>query len=345
VGGVARVTDRLPGLAPVVRRVRRSRVWCVYRHLAAHHWDRLAGAITSASFVALFPVLALTGALGAAVLTRRHVDRFEHWFAEQVPGISARLDLSGLFDNAHTVGLVSLPLVLFTGAGWVDLLRGCLRELWDLPDPPGNPVLRRVKDVGVLAGLGAVVGVSLAGSTLATAGVDRAGDRLGLAGSGAGAVVLAVAASAVALGVTFLSLVYLLVWLPGVRPPRGALLAGCVIGTAGFELLKMLLGGYLTEVATRSAYGAFGVPVALVVWINLTARLLLVCCAWTATAPALPTACAAGDGAGDRDPREEGDGVPVRRRERSGSGGPGSAADDGGGTGTPRSPAARGHRP
>ena len=30
-------------------------------------------------------------------------------------------------------------------------------------------------------------------------------------------------------------------------------------------------------------YGAFGVPVALLLWINFTAKLLLFCAAWTAT--------------------------------------------------------------
>ncbi|MFD6349961.1 YihY/virulence factor BrkB family protein, partial [Streptomyces roseolus] len=30
-------------------------------------------------------------------------------------------------------------------------------------------------------------------------------------------------------------------------------------------------------------YGAFGVPIALLLWINFTAKLVLVCAAWTAT--------------------------------------------------------------
>jgi membrane protein len=30
-------------------------------------------------------------------------------------------------------------------------------------------------------------------------------------------------------------------------------------------------------------YGAFGVPVALLLWINFTAKLVLFCAAWTAT--------------------------------------------------------------
>lgn len=68
-----------------------------------------------------------------------------------------------------------------------------------------------------------------------------------------------------------------------------------VIGALGFEVLKLLLGGYVRDVAGKSMYGAFGVPVALLLWINFTAKLMLFCAAWTAT-PSKP----------DRDERPDG---------------------------------------
>ncbi|MGW9038753.1 YihY/virulence factor BrkB family protein, partial [Streptomyces sp. NPDC055721] len=80
-----------------------------------------------------------------------------------------------------------------------------------------------------------------------------------------------------------LMLLYLLTLLPGVQPPRRRLLVAAVIGAIGFELLKLLLGGYMKGVAGKSMYGAFGTPIALMLWINFTAKLLLFCAAWTAT--------------------------------------------------------------
>jgi membrane protein len=56
-----------------------------------------------------------------------------------------------------------------------------------------------------------------------------------------------------------------------------------LIGAVGFELLKLLLSGYMQGVAAKSMYGAFGVPVALLLWINFTSKLVLFCAAWTAT--------------------------------------------------------------
>lgn len=59
---------------------------------------------------------------------------------------------------------------------------------------------------------------------------------------------------------------------------------GALIGAVGFELLKLLLASYIGSVSGKSLYGAFGVPIALLLWINLVCRLLLYCVSWTALA-------------------------------------------------------------
>ena len=57
-----------------------------------------------------------------------------------------------------------------------------------------------------------------------------------------------------------------------------------LIGAVGFELLKLLLERLHAGASPpKSMYGAFGVPIALLLWINFTAKLLLFCAAWTAT--------------------------------------------------------------
>lgn len=276
---------RLPVVGPAAGWLLRSRAWRVYEHLEDRKWTRLAAAITFTSFLALFPVLALGAAVCSALLTQSQLDEVERWFADQVPGISESLDLQTLFDNAATIGLVALLLLVPTGASWVDSTRGALRQVWDLPDPEENFLLRKVKDVGVLAGLGAVMLLSLAASALANSVVHGLADTLGVSGR-AGSLALQWAAHLAAVGVTAVLMLYLLVWLPGVRPPRRALVVACLLGAVGFELLKALLSGYLTGVAAKSLYGAFGVPIALLIWINLMAKLLLFCCGWTATAGA-----------------------------------------------------------
>ncbi|WNZ14781.1 hypothetical protein P8T65_42140 [Streptomyces sp. 11x1] len=60
--------------------------------------------------------------------------------------------------------------------------------------------------------------------------------------------------------------------LPRVHPDRRAVVVAGMTGAAGLELLKWLLTGQ--GVAAKSMYSAFAVPVAIVLWINLMARLL-----------------------------------------------------------------------
>ncbi|MER5300535.1 YihY/virulence factor BrkB family protein [Streptomyces lasiicapitis] len=275
---------KLPGIGPLVERLTRTHAWHSYERLDGVHWSRLAAAMTFISFIALFPLITVAAAIAAATLSDSQVKRIENKISEQVPGISDQLDLDALIANAGTVGLVAGALLLFTGVGWVSSMRECLRAVWELEDPEENPFLRKLKDLGVLAGLGGAGLASLVASAVASTAVGWTADRLGVDRDGAGGVLLQITAFAIAVLADFLLLLYVLTLLPGVHPPRRPLVVAALIGAAGFELLKVLLGSYMKGVAAKSMYGAFGVPVALLLWINFTAKLLLFCAAWTATA-------------------------------------------------------------
>ncbi|RAJ71753.1 membrane protein [Streptomyces sp. Amel2xB2] len=274
---------KLPVIGPLAAWFFRTRVWRVYRHLDEHKWARHAASITFTSFISLFPMLAVFAAVGASLLTPERMRTVQHTIDRQVPGISAELNLESLADNAGTIGLIAGSLLVVTGVNWVGTLRESLRALWDLEEDPGNPVLLKLKDLGTLAGLGAVGLVSLAGSAFAVSAVSWAAAQVGIGEHGIGSVLLTVAGYAAALTADFALLWYVLTVLPRVRPPRRATVLACTMGALGFELLKLLLGGYLQGVATKSVYGAFGTPIALLLWISFMAKLMLFCTSWTAT--------------------------------------------------------------
>ncbi|MEI5102040.1 YihY/virulence factor BrkB family protein [Streptomyces sp. PmtG] len=273
---------KVPGVGPYVERLTRTHAWRSYERLDEVHWARLAAAMTFISFIALFPLITVAAAIAAATLSPARQRKIEDKISEQVPGISDQLDLNALIANAGTIGLVAGALLLFTGIGWVGSIRECLRAVWLLEDTEENPFLRKLKDLGVLAGLGGAGLASLLASAVASTAVGWTADQLGVDKDGPGGVLLQAAAFAIAVLADFLLLLYVLTLLPGVQPPRRALIVAGLIGAAGFELLKLLLGGYMKGVAAKSMYGAFGVPVALLLWINFTAKLLLFCAAWTA---------------------------------------------------------------
>ncbi|MDG9681724.1 YihY/virulence factor BrkB family protein [Streptomyces sp. DH18] len=275
---------KLPVIGPLVARLMETHVWRSYERLDRVHWARLAAAITFISFLALFPLIAVGAAVAAALLSDEQVDTIKDKLADQVPGISDQLGIDGLIANAGTVGLVAGALLLFTGVGWVGSMRECLRAVWELDEvQEANPVVAKVKDAVLLVGLGGAALATLAVSTIGSMAVGRTADLLGIPEDGAGGILLRVAALAVAVVADFLLLLYLLTLLPGVEPPRRRLVVAALLGAVGFELLKLLLGSYMREVAGKSMYGAFGVPIALLLWINFTAKLLLFCAAWTAT--------------------------------------------------------------
>lgn len=274
---------KLPVVGPFAARLMTTHAWRSYERMDRVKWTRLAAAMTFTSFLALFPMLAVAAAVAAATLSQDQQDTLEDKIADQIPGISDQLNIDGLVDNAGTVGLIAGALLLFTGISWVGSMRECLRAVWELDDEEDNPVLRKAKDAGVLVGLGGAVLVTFAASAVASAMVGWITREIGIEEGGWGGILLRVVAFSVAVLADFLVLLYVLTLLPGVEPPRRRLMVAALIGAIGFELLKLLLSGYMQGVAAKSMYGAFGVPVALLLWINFTTKLVVFCAAWTAT--------------------------------------------------------------
>ncbi|MGW2511090.1 YihY/virulence factor BrkB family protein [Streptomyces scopuliridis] len=324
---------KLPLVGPFVARLMRTHAWRSYETLDRVHWTRLAAAITFISFIALFPLITVGAAIGAALLSQGQLDRLRDTIERQVPGISQQLDINGLVANAGTIGVVAGAVLLFTGIGWVGSMRECLRAVWELDDTEeGNPFLLKGKDTVALIGLGAVGLASLAASGFGSTAVGWTAHRIGIPENGAGGVLLQAAALAVAVLADFLLLLYVLTLLPRVHPPRRRLIVAALIGAVGFELLKLLLGGYMRGVAAKSMYGAFGVPVALLLWINFTAKLLLFCAAWTAT-PGKRDLADVADTEPEPQPQPQpeteqrrGDGNRAAGATRADGGGPGRAA-------------------
>ncbi|MEV5339760.1 YihY/virulence factor BrkB family protein [Streptomyces sp. NPDC052676] len=312
----------LPLVGPWAARLMATHAWRSYERLDRVHWTRLAAAMTFTSFVALFPLLTVAAAVAAGTLGADRQKELEDKVAEQIPGIADQMNISGLVENAGTVGIIAGAVLLFTGIGWVGSMRECLRAVWELPDDEENPLLRKAKDGGVLVGLGGAVLVTLAASMVASAAVGSIARQLGLEEHGWGSVLLRIIAFAVAVLADFLLLLYVLTLLPGVEPTRHRLVVGALVGAIGFELLKLLISGYMQGVAAKSMYGAFGVPVALLLWINFTCKLLLFCAAWTATPSMEADGITTGDRAGA-------DGVSAAGGVTAG-GAPGPAAASGG---------------
>ena len=112
--------------------------------------------------------------------------------------------------------------------------------------------------------------------------------------------------------------VVIFLWLlrvvPSVSYPLRRLLPGALFGAAGFEVLKLLGGYYLSLISGSVTASAFGGAVGLLVWINLVARFAFFTAAWTAT---LRRVEAAPPAAGDADRSPAAARRPADRRSRA----------------------------
>jgi len=291
--GVAAARRRRPSLDHLVRGRARYQ---------ADGADRLAASVTLPGFLSFFPLLALAFFVlgfvvaGSADVQRQVLDAVGGYLpgllcSGEVPGHlcstagSGTIDISKIGAARNAAGVIGIGGLLLAGTGWVDALRAALRMVWHQNVKVGNVVVTKVRDVGVLAGLGlallASIGVSSLGST-ATSGVL---DVLGFTGSTLGNVVVKVVGIAVSVLVNLGLFLFLFGALPRVQTPVRRIVRGALFAAVGFVVLQVLGAVYIARTTSNPIYGTFAAVIGLLVWINVVCRFTLFCAAWTVTAP------------------------------------------------------------
>ena len=270
---------RYPWLAHVVR------AWDRYTE---NNGNQYAGAITFFSFLALFPLILLAVSIIGFVLNanpelqQQLLDKI----GENVPG-SFGETLQSAVDSAITnrtaVGLVGLVGLLVTGLGWIANLRMAINSVWGGKRYKRPLVTAKISDLIVLAGLGLGALLSLAFTASATSLTDQLLRWVGLddlPGAGTATTILG-------LGIAILGDMIIFGWvlvrLPKATVPRGVTIRAALLAAVGFEALK-IIGSYTIGATSHSvAAGPFAAVVAILIWMQLVARWLLLCAAWTAT--------------------------------------------------------------
>ena len=276
---LANLREKRPALDHLVR---------AFGRYTADAGDRQAAAVTFFGFLSFFPILALATTVLSYVLGPDAVDTVVEQVDAYAPGLAEQLELRDILSAdraAGLAGLLSLLGLLYSGLGWVDALREAVRAIWHHNVQEGNFLVKKLKDVVILLGLGATLLVSIGISAASGAFSGIALETVGLQDSVVATVVTYVLG--IALGLLTSTAIFLfLFWrLPKVQSPfrrvlRGALLAGVL-----FEVLKRVGALYIERTTENPIYGIFAVVVGLLVWINIVSRMLLVVAAWTVTAP------------------------------------------------------------
>ncbi|MFF0311857.1 YhjD/YihY/BrkB family envelope integrity protein [Streptosporangium sp. NPDC004379] len=266
-------------------RARRRHGWLDHLVRAGVRYDeadggRLSAALTYYSFFAVFAL----GLLGFSIIGHvlddpKVITTVQVFLSENFP----RLDVAALRDARSTAGAIAFVGLPLTGLFWVDSMRSAIRAVWRLEEYPGAYFLRQVIDLGVLAGLGLLLSISLAVSFAAesllnwvflhTVGVTDDVTRW----------LLSAASFVLGLAVNTLLAAALLTVTPRLRLPLGRVLGPALFATAGLEILKTIGQFYLEITAANPAYQVVAGAVGMLVFLKVLNQIILFAAALCAT--------------------------------------------------------------
>ncbi|QRE82031.1 inner membrane protein YhjD [Rhodococcus ruber] len=251
--------------------------------------DYYAAGITYFSVLSLIPILMLSFSVAGFVLAGRPetLEQLQTAIAQNIPG-ELGATVQGLVDSAiasrSAVGTVGLLTAAYAGIGWITNLRDALTAMWDHPHVKDGFVRTKVNDALTLLGLGLAIVASLALSAASRGPVmDLFVGVLRLENVPGIGVALTVTTIALAVCATWLLFTWVIARLP--REPvtfRSAMRAGLLAAVA-FEVFKQVGSIYLSRVTSGPAGVAFGPILGVLVFANLTARMLLFATAWAAS--------------------------------------------------------------
>ncbi|EME65852.1 ribonuclease [Rhodococcus ruber BKS 20-38] len=251
--------------------------------------DYYAAGITYFSVLSLIPILMLSFSIAGFVLAGRPetLEQLQTAIAQNIPG-ELGATVQGLVDSAiasrSAVGTLGLLTAAYAGIGWNTNLRDALTAMWDHPHGKTGFVRTKVNDVLTLLGLGLAIVASLALSAASSGPVmDFFVGLLRLENVPGVGVALTVATIAISVCATWVLFTWVIARLP--REPvtfRSAMRAGLLAAVA-FELFKQVGSIYLSRVTSGPAGVAFGPILGVLVFANLTARMVLFATAWAAS--------------------------------------------------------------
>ncbi|WP_027342586.1 YihY/virulence factor BrkB family protein [Hamadaea tsunoensis] len=133
--------------------------WAAKERYSEVMGGRLAAAIAYYGFFAAFALsLVAFSVFGFFLESHPHLqDTVTTALEKNLPS----LPVESIQNNAANIAFFGVIGLLLTGLGWVDCWRTSQRAVWKLEEHPGNVVIRRLVDLGMLIALAAVMGFSL----------------------------------------------------------------------------------------------------------------------------------------------------------------------------------------
>ncbi|WP_043596872.1 YihY/virulence factor BrkB family protein, partial [Frigoribacterium sp. MEB024] len=262
------------------------------RHVTAKG-PLLAAGLTYQALFALFAALWVGFSVAGFVVSGDQLLRDELivFIRSAVPGLIQDVDGTGVVDPELLLdasvfgwtGAVALLGLLVSSITLLGSMRDCVRIVFRAPQPV-TPLGRLiVRDLGLALCFGAAVVVSATLSLLSTTAVSGLLSGVGVSTrSIVGEATLRVVGIVLVFAFETAVLAVLFRVLAGLHIPFRRLLAGAMIGAAGFVSLTVVGGVVLRATGSNPLVASFAAIVGLLIVINLLCQVLLLSAGWIA---------------------------------------------------------------
>lgn len=237
---------------------------------------RLAAAIAYYGFFALLALGLIAYSILGFLLDHNVdlYDRVNQYLTTNVPPLRP----AQIQANRGTVGVVGIVGLLLTGIGWVEAIRSAQRLIWDLEQQPGNLVIRRLVDLGVLVAVFLLMGLSVGT-------VNAIESLIGSITGSSRSLGALITGWLLTIPLNMILAAALLAAVPRLQMPARRLMPSVVLVALGITLLNTLGRYYVGRAAHNPAYTVVASAVTLLVYLYLFNQLLLFGAALAATNP------------------------------------------------------------
>ena len=239
--------------------------------------SRLAAAISYYGFFAAFALAAVVYSLLGRTLGTSNsglIATANDYLSQTLPWV---MDTAKQVGRREVTAFGTVALVI-AGIGWVEALRSSQRAVWLIEQHPGNWLIRRVVDLGMLVGLGVLLGLSLAMTTVLDWSLYWLAPNTTF-----GTALVRSSGPVLELAVNFVLAAAVLQALPRLRLSPRRLLPSAILVAVGIQLLNSVGTWFIGRTEERPAYQLVAGTVGLLIYLYLLNQLILLGAALAAT--------------------------------------------------------------
>lgn len=269
-------------------RIQETAAWRAWKRYGDSRGNLLAGGVGYFAFFSVFPAVLLAFTIFGFVLRNQPdvLDQVKSSINGMLPGfVKTRSNPNGVINvNAPTKaalsvsGIIAVVGLILAGTGWLSALRDAIRQIFGVHGAPGNFILAKLRDLGVLVVLGVAIVLSAVVGSVAGAAAQW---LAGLIGLGQGWI-LTVVALVIGVLLDASIIMVMLRLLTGVEVPWRGLRHAAIFGGIGLTLLKKFGSVLLASTLHNALFASFALVVGLLVWLNFMSRVILISAAWAA---------------------------------------------------------------